>query len=130
MLNRFRRERGQDLIEFALVMPLLFLMVFGILEFALVFFTYNTIADAARDGARYGVIGVRSISDTAGIVATVYEVTDAANLSRAKLTVTSSQPTATSVRVDVAYQMDLISWLTGSPGVTLRAASTKKIELE
>ena len=48
MLTWFRREHGQDLIEYAIIMPILVLLVIGILELAMIVFSYNTIADATR----------------------------------------------------------------------------------
>ncbi|HVW19162.1 MAG TPA: TadE/TadG family type IV pilus assembly protein [Solirubrobacteraceae bacterium] len=45
-------ERGQALVEFALVLPLLCLLLFGIVEFGLMFFKYVDLTSAARDGAR------------------------------------------------------------------------------
>ncbi len=47
------REQGQSLVELALVTPLLFLLMLGILDFARVFFSYVTVGNAARTGARY-----------------------------------------------------------------------------
>lgn len=128
MLSRRRSERGQDLVEYALVLPILLLLIFGILEFALIIFSYNTISDAARQGARYGVIGERAFNDTAGIRNAAYEVTDAANLNRAKLTVTPTKRGDT-IEVKVTYNMDLIALISGLP-ITLTAVSTKQIELE
>ena len=45
--------RGQSLVELALVTPLLFVLMLGILDFARVFFSYVTVSNAARTGARY-----------------------------------------------------------------------------
>lgn len=45
--------RGQSLVELALVTPLLFLLMLGILDFARVFFSYVTVSHAARTGARH-----------------------------------------------------------------------------
>lgn len=44
---------GQSLVELALVTPLLFLLMLGILDFARIFFSYVTVSNAARTGARY-----------------------------------------------------------------------------
>ncbi len=55
MLRRVRDE-GQDLVEFALIAPLLFLLLFGILEFGVVIWRYNTVANAAREGARAAAV--------------------------------------------------------------------------
>jgi hypothetical protein len=49
-------ESGQELVEFALILPLLVLILLGIFEFGIAGFTYNTVANAAREVARYGVI--------------------------------------------------------------------------
>lgn len=50
---RFQRDRGGTLVEFALVAPLLFLLLFGVIEFARVGHGFNTVWTAAREGARY-----------------------------------------------------------------------------
>ena len=50
-----KRDEGQDLVEFALVAPLLFLLLFGIMEFGVAVWHYNTIANAAREGARTAI---------------------------------------------------------------------------
>jgi Flp pilus assembly protein TadG len=49
-------RQGQSIVEFAFVLPLLLLLTFGIIEFG--FFVYNQqiITNAAREGARLGII--------------------------------------------------------------------------
>lgn len=55
------RSRGQAMVEFALVAPLLFLMVFGSFEFARFIFFYELLNNATREGARYAIVhGSRS----------------------------------------------------------------------
>jgi Flp pilus assembly protein TadG len=56
-LARLRREDGQALVEFAIVVPLLLMLVTGIIQFGLVFNKYITITDAARNGAQTLAIG-------------------------------------------------------------------------
>ena len=51
-----RSERGSQLIEFALVLPLLLLLVLGILDFGLLFQRYEAVTNAAREGARVAVL--------------------------------------------------------------------------
>jgi Flp pilus assembly protein TadG len=51
---RRRRERGQGLVEFAMVVPAFLLLVLGILEFGLMFDHLMTISYATREGARSG----------------------------------------------------------------------------
>lgn len=52
-----RRSRGQTLAEFALVAPVFFILIFGIVDMARMVQSYVTIQAAAREGARYGVTG-------------------------------------------------------------------------
>jgi hypothetical protein len=49
-------EGGQTLVEYALVLPVLLLLLLGIMDFGIVVFKYNTIANAAREGARFGIV--------------------------------------------------------------------------
>jgi len=49
-------ERGQALVEFALILPVLVLILMGVFDFGRAFFAYNAISNGAREGARYGVI--------------------------------------------------------------------------
>jgi Flp pilus assembly protein TadG len=51
-------ERGQSLVEFALVLTPLFLILLGIIQFGFVFNTYVTITNAAREGARVGTVSI------------------------------------------------------------------------
>lgn len=51
-----KKESGQALVEFALVLPLLLLLVFGIIEFGRIFQASLVVSHAAREGARQGVV--------------------------------------------------------------------------
>lgn len=59
MMGLFRRRpdrrhtRGQSLAEFALVFPILFLIVAAIIQFGLVFWSQNTLTQVARDTGRW-----------------------------------------------------------------------------
>jgi Flp pilus assembly protein TadG len=56
--SRRPASRGQSLVEFALVLPPLFLILLGIIQFGFIFNTYVTMTNAAREGARTGTIYV------------------------------------------------------------------------
>jgi len=53
---RRRRVRGSVTIEFALTMPFLVWVLFGICEYSMALNTMNTITQLARDGARYAAV--------------------------------------------------------------------------
>jgi len=48
-----RRVYGQSLVEFALICPVFVMMVMGVVDFGRVFYTYEALANATREGARY-----------------------------------------------------------------------------
>ncbi len=50
-----RRSRGQSLAEFALVFPILMLIVGGIIQFGIIFWGQNTLNQIVRDSGRYAV---------------------------------------------------------------------------
>jgi Flp pilus assembly protein TadG len=54
--RRVRSERGAELIEFAIVLPILLLVFVAIVDFGLVFQRFLTISNAAREGARIAVL--------------------------------------------------------------------------
>jgi Flp pilus assembly protein TadG len=54
---RWRRERGQTLAEFAIIAPILVILIFGIVDIARLYNAWVTIQGSAREGARYGVTG-------------------------------------------------------------------------
>jgi Flp pilus assembly protein TadG len=57
MIGRRRAgARGQSLVEFALVLPILLLIFMGILDFGRAVFAYNTLSNAAREGARVAIV--------------------------------------------------------------------------
>jgi Flp pilus assembly protein TadG len=61
--RRIRSQRGAELIEFAVVLPMLLLVFVAIVDFALVMQRFLTISNAAREGARIAVLPGYSQTD-------------------------------------------------------------------
>ena len=71
LIRRLRRDDGAAaMVEFAIVAPLLFALLFGIIDFGRVFFLYNNLTNAAREGARLGAV-LMTASCAAGTQTTV-----------------------------------------------------------
>src|ERR1700730_2158829 len=64
-------ERSQALIEFALVSPVLLLLLFGIVDIGRAVFYYDTVNHAAREGARTAVRASGQLPTNADVLATV-----------------------------------------------------------
>lgn len=56
VLKRLRGEEGAAAVEFALIVPLLFVLVFGIIAFGVAFMQLQTARGAVREGARTGAV--------------------------------------------------------------------------
>ncbi len=56
---RKRRTRGQALVEFALVIPMFLLLIFGIVDLGRYVYTNNALNQAAREAARVGAVSSR-----------------------------------------------------------------------
>lgn len=51
-----RRDRGQTLVEFALILPIFVLVLVGILDLGRAVYAFNTMNNAAREGARLAIV--------------------------------------------------------------------------
>ena len=67
-----RDDRGTQLVELAIVVPLLLMLLGGVAEFGRFFYTYTTLAKATRAGSRYLVSQPPGTGDTAARNLVVY----------------------------------------------------------
>jgi Flp pilus assembly protein TadG len=82
-------EDGQNLVEFALLLPVLLYILMGIIQFGLIFAVYVTINNSVREAARWGSIYVydNSISNTNNDIARNNGMVDRMYLSRGILNI-------------------------------------------
>ena len=83
MRNRVSREEGVAAVEFALILPLLALLLFGVFEFGRVWSQYQLYQGAAREGARCAAVAVDSdcvIQDEIEQAAQPFSPTNAASV--------------------------------------------------
>ena len=110
--TRSRRQRGQSLLETAMMIVVVFMVVFWIFELGWLMYTYTVMADAANEGVRYAI--VHSGGDAAGTQGkvTTFARTSLHNVSAISTSVTfpdgSAQP-PNRVRVTVTYTY--VPWL-------------------
>ncbi len=128
-------ERGQSLVEFALIVPLFLLLMFAIVDFGMGFYSWITVTNAAREGARIGAVG----ADSATITQRVKDT--AGSLNNSNLTISVSNAKGNSgetVGVTVNYQYQLITPLSslihlvsgGSMGPNINFSATSQMRLE
>jgi Flp pilus assembly protein TadG len=127
--GRSTRRPGQALVEFALIAPLLLLIILGMVEFARAWSAHHVIADAAREGARLSAIFDASIDATAVHDSVVAKLNRAGlNGPSANITVDDSgeeegQPSE--VYIEYPYTLTwlapLMKWTSGEESITLRS---------
>lgn len=106
-------RRGQSLVEFALILPLLLFLVMGIIQFGFILSGYVTVSNAAREGARVGIIE----KTDASIISKVNEAFDSSPyLSNPSIVITfpegggytNGEPVSVEVTGDVLIMVPLL----------------------
>ncbi len=54
--QKFKDQNGTAIVEFAVILPLLLLVTFGVAEFSLILYDKAMITNASREGARAGIV--------------------------------------------------------------------------
>ena len=128
MKNRLTEERGQTMAEFAIVLPILVVLLFGIVQFGILFNNYVTLTDAARAGARAAAVS-RQASDPTGTADAAVRAS-ASNLAQGSLGVSVSSawtPGApVTVKATYPYSINLLGWVVSSGN--LSTSTTEAVE--
>lgn len=122
-------RRGQALVEFALVAPILLLLILGLVDFARAWNAYQVITDAAREGARAAVVENETITQDSVksvVGAAMARASLDANEPTTVITITgldSGRGNPTTVRIEHQYQLGwvgaLMALAQGSDQLTL-----------
>lgn len=129
--HRFRlfrhSEKAQSLVEFALVVPILILLVFGIIEFGNLWMSMNVVTNASREGARLAAV---TAPDTGQITTSVNAILATANMTATNITVTGpvAVTNEVTVTVQVTYTPLTGGIIPGLGGLVLQRATTMRWE--
>jgi Flp pilus assembly protein TadG len=126
--SRLQRQDGQAFVEFAIVLPLLVLLVFGITQFGLAFRNHLAITDAARVAAR--AAAVKRTSNPCGAATTAIQNTVSAGQwaqVSSRITCTAGPNVGDQVKITINYPYSI-----GLPGVSasgnLTSSATERLE--
>ena len=150
MLRRrfIKDQRGVQAVEFAILLPVLLLLVFGIIDFGRAYFSWMIITNGAREGARAAAVGKPADAVAAnvqnavgGLYVTALQTGSCSSVSEGVLCITgtnvgglSDQPVTVRVRYNFSFIVlsDIVRWVgasTLSSGVfPLTAEATMRLE--
>lgn len=126
---RLREEKGQNLVEFALVVPLLLLLVIGIAEIGRAWMARNILTGAAREAARIAAVNsTPSVALSRG-----YAILDSASITTGRnITVADDNVAYGTVTVTVSYNLPITiaGFIPGLDNPTFPLSSTTTMRKE
>jgi Flp pilus assembly protein TadG len=130
--HSIRNEQGQTATEFALVLPVLALLLFGVIQFGILFNNYVTLTDGVRAGARKAAVS-RQASDPRGdTIAAVKNSAAGLDWSRAgaSISVSPSPPWThggeVTVEATYPYEIKLLNFVLASG--QLKSTTKERVE--
>jgi Flp pilus assembly protein TadG len=122
-----RRENGQALVEFTLLIPVILFVIMAIAQFGDVYNHYVSITDATRAGARMAAVSRSATDPTAAAVQAVRDSAHTLDQTKLTVTVTPAPPWTSGQQVTVTasypYSLDLAGLVVKSGNLT---SSTKE----
>ncbi|QTP58612.1 pilus assembly protein [Billgrantia antri] len=144
-IRSVQRQRGSEVVEFAISASLLFILLFGIIEFSVALFDKATLTNASREGARTGILYRPEPRDTASEDAAIEQaIRDYAEQylislgGPAEMEITIVRPNGGTlqagdslvVTVDYPYQFLLLPGFIGTLGEVLELSATTVMRAE
>lgn len=127
---RWKEEKGQSMVETALVIPLLLLLLVGMFDFGRIFYTYTHLHLAAQETVRVGGLGA-SDADIVSFAKDYAKVKDPENLNVSISPNDSSRNSGDYVTVTIDYPMNFITPFLSSmlsPSFQVHTESTIRVE--
>ena len=125
-IKNIRDHNGQSLVEFALVLPVFILILFGIFEFGRLWETMNILTSSAREGVRVASVTAPNIGN---VQTAVQNILSAGNVTGATINVTGPNTLReVTVTVQITYTPITGSIIPGMGAIQLTRSSTMRWE--
>ncbi len=126
------------MVEFALVFPVFILLVMGVMDLGRVVWQYNTLSNAAREGARYGIVlknpdgSTRTDAQITDVVKDKAVGVDIAGGGSVVINFPDGRAAEKPIKVTVNYQFQPVTPLIASviPGGAISLTATSKMNVE
>jgi len=123
MIGRIRNQKGQSVVELALVLPLILLIFMGVFEFGRVMNAYLVVNNASREGARNAALGGSTLQSVQHIN-DAFSGFDTDKVGVAITPDTASRRRGETVFVTVSYDIDIVT-----PGIGALLGNPYHIEI-
>lgn len=130
----WRKEQGQDLVELALILPLLLALVLGVLDSGRLFGAYIDLKNVSREGARYATLHASeaSLAAVQSIAVAEAAASGLTGLGPSDITVVPGDPglwrDGTPVSVSVRYPFQFLTSIPlGGPSIDLQATTVMAV---
>lgn len=121
-----KNEKGASAVEFALILPILIMLVFGIFQFGIAYNNYITITHAAREGARLAAVDLNNDLLKQIIIERAYPIP----LEPANIDINTPEGTdiGDPVEVEITYNITVEIPLVGSWSIPLTSKAVMRLE--
>lgn len=122
-----KSQKGQSLVEFALIVPLILLLLFGMFDIGRVLFSAVALEHAAREGARVASVG----KTNADVIASINNATTGLDSSRVSVSIsTEARTSGENIEIHLSYPVSMINPLMRSfqSSFTISSKSVMRVE--
>lgn len=134
MFKKMKSEKGQAMLEFALILPILLALVCGIIDFGWIFYHQSELNNCAREGARYAIVNTGK-TDRIALIQNKVNNTATSSIKPITITITYSNlqtPLLGDVTLILSSNVKVLTPLAGifvdNQQVALTARATMKVE--
>ncbi len=125
-IRLIKNEKGASAVEFALILPILIMLVFGIFQFGIAYNNYITITHAAREGARLAAVDLNNPLLKQIIIERAYPIP----ITEADIIISTPEGTKIGdpVEVEITYDITIEIPLVGSWDIPLTSKAVMRLE--
>jgi Flp pilus assembly protein TadG len=122
-----KSEKGQSMVETALLLPLILLLLFGIVDFGRAFHAYLTLDHAGREAARYASIGRNNADVTAKVYSSIIGL-DPSKLATPQINRITIVTGETNVSITLTYTFNFLTPVLNLWSIPLKDTTVMRIE--
>jgi Flp pilus assembly protein TadG len=130
------RTKGQSMLEFALILPILFFLVIGLFDLGRAVLYYSTLNTAVREGTRFAIVQPKNTSEATiktHVRKYLFAIKDMQNIPDSDIVVTYINLTSNDPKIQISITYKYvpitpgIKQLVGNGGITIHAQSIMRL---